>query len=91
MTHTRTYVYPRGFVGYRPNPPAEYAAQGAANAPDEPQYEGAVFSDGTVAVRWLTEYRSHSVWATWNDFWQIHGHPEYGTTIDFYDQGEMPE
>jgi hypothetical protein len=89
-TRTRTYVFPRGFTGYRPNPPAEYRAQGAANAPDEPQYEGVIFSDGTVCVRWLTEYRSHSVWASWGDFYKIHGHPEYGTEITFADGGDPP-
>jgi hypothetical protein len=90
MTHTQAYTYPRGFTGYRPHPPAEYLAQGAANAADEPQYEGVIFSDGTVCVRWLTAYRSHSVWASWDDFYQIHGHPEYGTRIDFADDGDAP-
>jgi hypothetical protein len=31
------------------------------NAPDQPQYEGVVFSDGTTVVRWLTAARSTSV------------------------------
>lgn len=35
------------FVCYRPHPPQEYYEQGAANQPDEPQFEGVVFSDGT--------------------------------------------
>ncbi len=92
MTHTQTYtyVYPRGFIGYRPSPPAEYYRQGAANPPGEPQYEGVIFSDGTVCIRWMTEHRSHSVWAGWESFWHIHGHPEYGTKIVFVDGGEMP-
>jgi hypothetical protein len=60
MTHTRTFVYPRAFTGYRPAPPQEYYAQGAANPPAEPQYEGVIFSDGTVCIRWVTEFRSHS-------------------------------
>ena len=72
---------PAVFIGYRPSPPAEYYEQGAANPPDEPQYEGVLFTDGTVAIRWLTEYRSHSVWASYVDFYNIHGHPEYGTLI----------
>src|SRR5690242_20874924 len=50
----------RRFRCYRPHPPAEYYDQGAANAPDEVQFEGVVFSDGTCAVRWLTQFRSHS-------------------------------
>ena len=84
-------TYPRAFIGYRPNPPDEYHAQGAANAPDQPQYEGAVFSDGTVVIRWLTEFRSHSVWACWYDFYRIHGHPEYGTVIVWADGGGAPD
>jgi len=79
------------FKGYRPNPPKEYYEQGAANAPDEPQYEGIVFSDGTVAVRWLTKFRSHSIWSDWDSFYEIHGHPEYGTRIDWIIQDDGEE
>ncbi len=69
----------RRFEVFRPNPPAEYREQGAANAPEEVQFEGVVFTDGTVCVRWLTEFRSHSVWASLADLEKIHGHPEYST------------
>lgn len=75
----------RRFEVYRPCPPEDYRAQGAANAPDEVQFEGVVFSDGTVCVRWLTLYRSHSVWASFDDLAAIHGHPEYGTRIEWLD------
>ena len=75
----------RRFVCYRPNPPADYYEQGAANAPDQVQFEGVVFSDGTCAVRWLTQYRSTSVWSAWEDLERIHGHPEYGTVIKWLD------
>lgn len=74
------------FIGYRPNPPEEYLKQGAANKADEAQYEGVIFSDGTVAVRWLTKYGSHSIWPDWDTFYQIHGHPEYGTLIEWLDE-----
>lgn len=73
------------FRCYRPNPPADYVLTGAANAPDEVQFEGVVFSDGTVCVRWLTEYRSHSIWPDWDSLVRIHGHPEYGTVIEWLD------
>lgn len=73
----------RTFLGYRPNPPENYVSGGFANAPDEPQYEGVVFSDGTVVIRWLTEHRSHSVWENFDEFFAVHGHPEYGTEIIF--------
>jgi hypothetical protein len=79
----------RRFRCYRPSPPPEYYAQGAANPPDEIQFEGVVFSDGTCAVRWLTEFRSHSVWASYADLEKIHGHPEYGTVIEWLDP-ELP-
>ena len=76
----------RRFEVYRPSPPAGYLEQGAANAPDQVQFEGVVFSDGTVAVRWLTEFRSHSVWGSLTDLEQIHGHPEYGTEWRWLDE-----
>ena len=73
------------FICYRETPPESYREQGAANPPNEPQFEGVVFSDGTVCLRWLTEYRSHSVWATLDDMLSIHGHPEYDTRIEWID------
>ena len=52
-----------------------------ANAPDQPQFEGVVFSDGKVAQRWLTAARSVAIWDCLEDMMKIHGHPEYGTYI----------
>jgi hypothetical protein len=75
----------RRFTGYRPNPPDGYVEGGYANAPDEAQYQGVVFSDGTVVIRWLTEHRSHSIWASWTEFYLVHGHEEYGTRIEWHD------
>lgn len=88
-TH-RMFVYPRAFAGYRPVPPAEYVEKGITNKGDAPDYEGVIFSDGTVVLRWLTEYRSHSVWNSYAAFYQVHGHPEYGTEIRFHDGGPAP-
>lgn len=82
------------FTGYRPIPPAEYLKNGTAAPPDEPQYEGAVFTDGSVSLRWRTAYRSTSNWDCWSDFEHVHGHPEYGTYIVFEDgvpEGVNPE
>lgn len=76
----------RRFLGYRPKPPADYLEKGTANPPDQVQYEGVVFTDGTVGVRWLTDYSSHSVWRCWDDFDRVHGHPEYGTRIVWLDE-----
>jgi hypothetical protein len=63
-----------------------------ANAADQPQFEGVVFSDGRVAVRWLTAKRSVSVWDNLEDMLAIHGHPEYGSRIVWHDAtGEPPQ
>jgi hypothetical protein len=51
------------------------------NSPDEPQFEGVVFSDGRVAVRWLTAKRSTSTWDSLDDMLAIHGHPEYESEL----------
>ena len=73
----------RTFRVYRSAPPADYIGTGAALPPDEVQMEGVVFSDGTVVVRWQTLAHSTAIFPTWEMFEQIHGHPEYGTRIEF--------
>ena len=75
----------RRFRVYRPHPPAEYLESGAANPPEEVQFEGVEFSDGTVCVHWLTARRSHSIWASMDDLLAVHGHPEYGTKLIWID------
>lgn len=81
----------RTFEGWRPQPPQEYAAKGITNAGAAPDYQGVIFSDGTVCIRWCTEYKSHSTWQCWADFHRVHGHPEYGTLIKFSDGGSAPD
>ena len=63
-----------------------------ANTPDEPQFEGVVFSDGTVAIRWLTALRSTSVWADLDTAMGVHGHPEerYQSEIVWHDAPAPP-
>jgi len=73
------------FTAYRPGIPVETHNEDQANPPDEPQYEGVVFSDGTCVIRWLTAVGSTSVWNSFNDMLRIHGHPEYGTSFVFHD------
>lgn len=80
----------RTFSGWRTTPPDEYVNKDITNAGNAPDYQGVIFDDGTVVIRWFTLYRSHSVWADWNSFYQVHGHPEYGTVIVFDDGGESP-
>ena len=78
----------RRFRVYRPNPPEGYRESGTANPPDQVQFEGVVFSDGTVTVRWLTQFRSHSVWASLGELEKVHGHPEYGSIWEWLDKEE---
>jgi len=74
----------RRFQFYRENPPAEYYDTGAANPPDIPQFEGVIFGDGTVCQHWLTA-QSHVIWQSFADLIKIHGHPEYGSRIEWLD------
>lgn len=60
------------------------------NPDDHPQFEGVIWTDGTVTLRWLTACRSHSVWSNISECLGIHGHPEYGTVIEWHD-GEIPQ
>lgn len=76
----------RRFRVYRPEPPEHYREGGFANAPDEVQFEGCVFSDGTVAVRWMTQFRSTSIWASFEELLKVHGHSEYKTRIEWLDE-----
>lgn len=63
------------------------------NPPDEPQFEGVVFSDGKVAIRWLTAMRSVSIWDSLEDAFGVHGHPEarYGTSIVWHTVGMVTQ
>lgn len=79
------------FIGYRPAPPSEYYDKGTANPPDQPQYEGVQFSDGTVVIRWVTQFRSHSIWPDFETFRQVHGHPEYGTYFVWDGPDDAPD
>ena len=46
--------------------------------------EGAVFSDGTVVVRWLGKQASTTVWSSIDSMIAINGHG--GRTQVFYDE-----
>jgi hypothetical protein len=76
---------PRRFTLYRAEPPEGHTLGGYANAPDTPQLEGVVFTDGTVCVRWLTDLRSHSLWPDFETFDRVHGHPEYKSALVWHD------
>mgnify|MGYP001617676575 FL=1 len=69
------------FTMYRRAVPTDTHDENQRNAPDEPQFQGVVFDDGRVAVRWLTAKRSTSTWDNLEDMLAIHGHPEYGSEL----------
>ena len=71
------------FRGIRKDAPKEYIEKGITNGPDKPDYEGIIFEDGTVALRWLTKSHSLSFFPSFEMFYDIHGHPEYGTVIEW--------
>ena len=75
----------RTFTMYRRAVPDETHDTNQKNPPDEPQFEGVVFSDGTVAVRWLTKKHSTSVWENLDDMLAIHGHPEYQSELVWHE------
>ena len=77
------------FTAYRRVDISETHDENQRNKSDEPQYEGVVFSDGKVAIRWLTAKRSVSVWDSFDDMCSIHGHPEFGTEIVWYKVGDV--
>ena len=51
------------------------------NAPDEPQFEGVVFESGKTVICWMTAIKSVSVFDTFEQMWDVHGHPEYDTEL----------
>jgi hypothetical protein len=78
------------FVGYRPDA-AQLGKHTAdtLNAPELPRYQGVIFADGTCVLRWLTAKRSWSVWDSFAEMFDVHGHPEYGTRI-VWPNGKAP-
>ena len=80
----------RTFSVYRPKPPEGYVEGGFAVEVEKPQFQGVVFDDGTVAIRWFTLNGSTALWPSLEDLEQIHGHPEYGTRWVWGDNPESP-
>ena len=73
---------PRAFVMYRRHALASHADHAPAFGP---HFEGVVFSDGRVAVRWLTAHRSVAVWDSLGEMLAVHGHAEYGSELVWLD------
>lgn len=72
----------RRFTVYRTGDLSATHNADQVNPADQPQFEGVVFTDGTVAVRWLTAARSTSVWADFETLWKIHGHDDPGSKYE---------
>jgi hypothetical protein len=70
---------------YRRNVPDATHDSNQKNPSDMAQFEGVIFSDGTVAIRWLTAKCSTAVWGSMEDMLAIHGHPEYGSELVWHD------
>jgi len=77
----------RTFTMYRRGDLSETHNSNLVNPPDEPQFEGVIFSDGRVAIRWLTACRSTSTWDDFDTMLAVHGHPEerYASHIVFHE------
>jgi hypothetical protein len=81
-------VVMRMFTMYRRAVPDATHNSDQKNPPDQAQFEGVQFSDGTVAIRWLTARGSTACWASMDDMLAIHGHPEYGSELVWGDGGD---
>jgi hypothetical protein len=74
---------PKTFTVYRRGDLRDTHGPKQWTGPNEPQYQGVVFADGTCVLRWVGAVGSHSVWKSFEDAMTVHGHPEprYGTEI----------
>ncbi len=79
LTMCRFTMYRRGQMPDTHTPGVHYAPR------DDPQFEGVIFSDGTVCLRWLTLVGSHSIWPSFEAAMRIHGHREYQSLLVIHD------
>lgn len=80
------------FTAYRRNISSRDTHTALQKNPDSaPQFEGVIWTDGSVTLRWLTACKSTSVWADMYDMLNIHGHPEYGTEFEWHDGPPHPD
>lgn len=75
----------RRFTMYRRGDMPETHSELHKNNSDEPQFEGVEYSNGKVAISWLTPINSVSVWDSMGNMLAIHGHPEYGSELIWHD------
>lgn len=70
----------RLFNAYR-SMSVERQEKGLANHSEKPQFQGVVFDDGSVTVRWMTSVRSTHHYGSYRDFARIMGGT--GTRVEF--------
>ncbi len=75
----------RTFKLYRPQKEADGISY---LQPEVSPLEGCLFSDGSLAVRWMTLDHSTAVWPSLDNFLAVHGHSDYGSFIVWDDTGE---
>jgi len=75
----------RRFVMYRRGDISATHNEKQVNNPEEPQFQGIVFDDGVCVIRWLTATKSTSVWNSFEEMMEIHGHPEYESELIWLD------
>lgn len=71
------------FMMYRREDISDTHDENQVNPPEEPQFQGIEFDNGKVAICWLTPKSSVSVWDSMDDMLAIHGHPEYGSELEW--------
>lgn len=76
------------FIVYRPNPPENYVREGYALPPEQIQIYGVVTPQGKCIIEWQTAVNSVSIFASFDEFMKIHGHPDYGTIVKWLDKDE---
>jgi len=76
------------FSVYRRGDISDTHTASQVNAPEEVQFDGVIFSDGTTVIHWNTAIHSTSVFENFFDLLEIHGHPEPNYATEFVFEGE---
>ena len=83
----------RSFTVYRRGDLSETHDANQVNHKDQPQFEGVVFTDGTVAIRWMTACKSTAIFADFDTLMKIHGHTDqnskHGTEVRWHTAYEV--
>jgi hypothetical protein len=85
------HLYRRGirnvtFSVYRRGDISATHTENQRAAPDEIQFDGVIFHDGTTVIHWDTAVHSTAVFESFDELLEIHGHPEYDTEFRFVEE-----